>query len=252
MKGVPWYRRTFNEDYLSLYGEYLDERTPHELAGIKKFCQLRPGDRILDLACGHGRHSVPLAGQGHRVVGLDLSSFFLEIAARHQEPNLSWVQMDMRDLPFEEEFDVVLSLYHAFGYFDDEADNRRVLQKIQQALVPGGVVLIDLIAAHSLDQQLGELEVSLPGYDLLERVEHRDRRLEIEQTFLYPGKAARTYHHSLRIYEPEELSQALLDQGLQVKASWGDFDGRPYGEGERLILLAQKPKAGSAEEETEG
>src|SRR5437762_2029352 len=71
---TPWYASFFGEEYFHIYGSMLsDERTAREVEGIGKLLALPPGSQILDLACGHGRHAIPLAERGYRVTGQDLS-----------------------------------------------------------------------------------------------------------------------------------------------------------------------------------
>lgn len=95
--------------------------------------------KILDLACGHGRHANRLAELGHSVTGVDITSGFLEIAkkdAQERGVSVEYVQGDMREISFKEEFDRVLLLFTAFGYFEDE-ENFKVLENVAQALKPG-------------------------------------------------------------------------------------------------------------------
>src|SRR5262245_18003598 len=84
---------------------------------------LRPPDgaRVLDLACGTGRHSIELARRGFSVLGVDIATDLLEVADRdaaEADGDVSFLEADLRELPFEEEFDVVLNLNDgAIGYF---------------------------------------------------------------------------------------------------------------------------------------
>src|SRR6266498_2542478 len=131
---TPWYASFFGEEYFHIYGSMLsDERTAREVEGIVKLLALPPGSHILDLACGHGRHAVPLAQRGYRVTGQDLSQLFLEhaeAAARAAGVDVRWVHGDMRVIPFDAEFDAVTNIFTAFGYFDTEDEDLQVLRQV--------------------------------------------------------------------------------------------------------------------------
>ena len=99
---TPWYVIYFDEQYFDIYGQMLSEdRTTRELDGIEKLLALPPGSRILDLACGHGRHAIPLAQRGYQVTGQDLSEAFLERARAEAQARgvmVRWVHRDMREI----------------------------------------------------------------------------------------------------------------------------------------------------------
>jgi len=115
--GCPWYQRFFNEDYFRIYGPRLSpDRTAGEVDGIVELLGLPAGAKILDLCCGHRRHAIPLAERGYQMTGLDLSEVFLRHAREAAEARgveVRWVRSDMRDVPFEAEFDAVLNLFTA-------------------------------------------------------------------------------------------------------------------------------------------
>jgi len=123
----PWYESFFGPDYLK---QYAHTTTLQEVEGVAKILHLRPGSRVLDLACGAGRHSIELAKRGLEVVGYDLSEPLLKAAraaARKASARVTFVHGDMRDLPYHGEFDAVVNLFTSFGYFEDPKDDRTVL-----------------------------------------------------------------------------------------------------------------------------
>ncbi|HJT54986.1 MAG TPA: class I SAM-dependent methyltransferase, partial [Ktedonobacteraceae bacterium] len=140
MSDTPWYKSFFGKDYLRIYDFLTPERTELEVKCIIHLLKLPPGSTILDLCCGHGRHSIELAKRGYRVTGQDLSEVFLQHAqsdAEKQGVQVRWMQSDMRNIPFENEFDAVINIFTAFGYLENEDEDQLVLQQIQKALKPG-------------------------------------------------------------------------------------------------------------------
>lgn len=114
---------------------------------IAQVLELRPGDRVLDLACGSGDHARRLAGRGLEVVGVDIAASLVahcrQRAAEEGTTTASFLQGDMRELAYEAEFDAVLLLSGSFGFFDD-ATNLDGLKRMARALRSGGRLLIDV------------------------------------------------------------------------------------------------------------
>jgi SAM-dependent methyltransferase len=161
------------------------ERTGSEID--RALTMLRPegGERILDLACGTGRHSLELVRRGFSVVGVEIGEELVEIARRdaaEQALEAEFVQGDLRELDYDAEFDIVLNLNDgAVGYFETDEENHRTFEIISRALKPGGKNLIQvpnvLYARAHLPQRSW-----IPSATMLELVEHRwnkkDRYLE--------------------------------------------------------------------------
>src|SRR5438876_8502549 len=122
----PWYESFFGPDYLK---QYAHTTTLQEVEGVAKILHLRQGSRVLDLACGAGRHSIELAKRGLEVVGYDLSEPLLKAAraaARKASARVTFVHGDMRDLPYHGEFDAVVNLFTSFGYFEEDRKSTRL------------------------------------------------------------------------------------------------------------------------------
>ncbi len=135
------------DDYLFTYQDDLtDERSDAEVVSLVKLLKIDSPMKILDLACGFGRHTNRLAALGHAVTGIDYMPGFLAIArkkAAEMGLQVDYRQGDMRQLSFVEAFDRVLLLFTNFGYFAERA-NLLVLQQIARALKPGGLLGFDI------------------------------------------------------------------------------------------------------------
>ena len=210
---------------------------------------LRPGARILDLCCGQGRHSVPLARAGYRVTGLDRSPYLLEQAqqqASEASVEIQWVRGDMRRLPWQGHFDACLNLFTAFGYFEDDTENQEVLHQIHRILRPGGHVLLDVANRdyHLLSmwptswQRVGSALI-------LEETSFDPVTCRFTTTFTWvDGKERESLTHSVRHYTAPELKTMLQTAGLLPIAVYGGFDGSELElDSKRLIIVAQKPQA---------
>lgn len=239
MEYVP--EDVFDEDYLYFYETFLtDELSDRQADLLWRLLELAPGMDVLDLACGHGRIANRLAARGARVTGLDRSSVFLERARRDAgELDVDYVEGDMRELPWEEQFDAVVIWFTSFGYFDDEG-NRRVAAEAREALKPGGRLAIGI---HSRDalvkgflpatviERDGDLMVDRHRFDVL------TGRGESERFVVRAGKVRRT-QFSVRAYTYTEIRDLLLDVGF-ASVEVFDHEGNELSfESRRMIVMA--------------
>jgi SAM-dependent methyltransferase len=204
----------------------LAEKSPAESAaharGAARLAGCRPGARIVDAGCGHGRHALPLAGAGYRVVGLDSARLLLAAARRAARGpgRPRFVHGSYTRLPFApESFEAVLCLGTALGYLGDGAD-RAALREFRRVLAPGGRLVLETLHRGEIGALLGEREERpLPSGAVLrfERRFDRARGVLRETQRLEAGTAAgspRTYE--LRVYDERELCRMLEDAGFAV------------------------------------
>jgi SAM-dependent methyltransferase len=161
------------------------ERTESEIKRALTMLRPQGGERILDLACGTGRHSLELVRQGFSVVGVEIGEELVEIArkdAEEQGLEAEFVQGDLRELDYEDEFDIVLNLNDgAIGYFESDEENHRTFEVIARALKPGGQNLIQVPNVLHARAHLPQRSW-IPSATMVELVEHRwnkkDRYME--------------------------------------------------------------------------
>lgn len=244
---AAWVTEYFSEDYLRIY-QFPEERTGPEVAFLTRELGARilAGGRVLDLACGQGRHAVPLAAAGFSVVGLDFQEPLLRearLAAERAGVSLPLVRGDMRALPFSEEFDAVINVFTAFGYFSDE-ENARVIAEIARALRPGGFLIIDLANRDALLRRVQERSWrTLPDGSLLLNEWQWD---PISGRYTYPQilvteKGTKHFTHTVRLYTCTEISDMLRRAGFQIEAYHGGFNGEALTmDAPRMIVIARR------------
>jgi SAM-dependent methyltransferase len=243
---MEWWRKYFSEDYLQLY-KHDETQSYREAEAVIRMLQIEPGEKIMDMACGFGRHSVILAQKGFAVTGYDLSETFLnkakELAGR-LDVKLELKQGDMRDISFENEFDAIINMFTAFGFFEREQEDLKVLKGVHQALKPQGQFLMDVvnrewILANMIDRRWSREE---QVYMLEERFFDFFRsRLEIVNKLLLPSGEIKNSNYSIRLYTLTEMLDLFNRAGLMLTDVYGDFNGALYNErSPRMILVAQK------------
>jgi SAM-dependent methyltransferase len=212
------------------------ERTEAEVN--RALTMLRPegGERILDLACGTGRHSLELVRRGFSVVGSEISPELVAIAreeASAQGLEATFLEGDLRELDFEDEFDIVLNLNDgAVGYFETDEENHRTFGVISRALKSGGRNLIQvpnvLYARARLPQRSW-----IPSENMVELVEHRwnkkDRYMEGAMIPLRFGEVLeglKGIEFRQRLYTVDELREIYASVGMTVERSFHG-NGRP-------------------------
>ena len=213
---------------------------------------LRPegGERVLDLACGIGRHSLELRRRGFEVVGVDISPDLLEMAEREAEAQsleVSFMQADLRELELADEFDLVLSLNDgAVGYFETEEENRRTFEVIARALREGGGHLMQLPNVLHAERNL-PAKSWIVGESTLELSDHHwnaeDRYIEGATVPIRIGEVFERYEEipfRQRLYTVEELSEIYDLVGMRLANTFAG-SGKP-----------RKPKASQFEIFVEG
>ncbi len=233
---MSWYETAFRKQYLDLYYHRSQEAAQGEAEFAARALGLMSGSRVLDVACGAGRHARVLAGLGHRTVGVDLSRDLLAEAR-----DVSCVRGDMRRLPFHGAFDAATSFFTSFGYFDD-AGNRATLESIAASIRSGGVFFLDFLNAITVATRLvptSEDEREGRTYRIARRIE--GGRV-VKDVVIEEEGLTMSYRESVRLYHHHDLVRLLNAAGLVPLAAYGDYDGRDFTtDAPRCILVARKP-----------
>ncbi|MEY2461527.1 MAG: hypothetical protein QOG30_3357 [Acidimicrobiaceae bacterium] len=235
------FEATFGEDYLYFYADFLsDEHNDADVEAIVSFLGLSGGESVLDAPCGHGRISNRLADRGMKVTGVDAAELFLERAREHGS-TAEYVHGDIRALPVDGPFDVVLSWFTSFGYFDDD-ENRQVLSEYRRVLRPGGRLLIEL---HNHDEFVRRFtpapfsSTTRRGRDLMVDTSEFDcttGRIETDRVTIRDGDV-RESHHSVRVPTIPELREWLAEAGFAT-SSFTARDGKePSIHRSRLVVI---------------
>ena len=248
---VDWYQEggIYGPDYLAIF--------PSEAASgmseadrALKLLGVAAGARVLDLACGYGRHAIHLGRSGLRVVGLDLNAYFLGLAAERaaqEHVAARWVRADVRQLPFRGAFDAAVCLGGSFGQFATEDEDLALLAEAAAALVPGGKFLLDVanrdgMLSRFVGKDWSQLEDGTVA--LYER--HWDSitgRLEGRNIVVRPDGTRREYQQSMRLYGAPEITSMLRRAGFDVLAMYGSLAGSALGwDSPRVNVVARRPR----------
>lgn len=246
--------RKMSDWTLDIQGMSWVEHTSQEVDFVIQALHLRGGERVLDLACGFGRHSLDLARRGYSVVAVDITPEYVEAGRRRAATDgldVTFIQSDVLGVSFQQEFDVVLNLADgAIGYFEAEADNLKLFDIIASALVVGGKHLLGVCnAAHAKQYfprrhwEAGARSISLGDFQwdaATSRMLYTSHVLKFGELLTPPKKEGTA--HSIRLYTVEELADILGARGLKVRGSYGAYDTARAASEDDLTLLVYSEK----------
>jgi cyclopropane fatty-acyl-phospholipid synthase-like methyltransferase len=243
----PWYERFFD----GLYGQVLpatftEVQTRKQLAIVRRLLRLRKGQRVLDIPCGMGRLTIPLARGGLKMTGVDLSPSYVRRArraARGLGPAIRFVRADMRRIDFDGEFDAAFNWFGSFGYFSD-ADNLRFAGRVLAALRPAGRFLVEGVNKSWLRTHFVPTGEEVVGGV---RIKHRRRwnraETRILDTWIFSrGTATERHTSSIRVFNGGELRALLRAAGFREIELFGYPPlARLTRHSHQLIALATRP-----------
>ena len=227
-----WYRKVWT---LDIKDQAWVEKTGAQVDFIIQVLGLQGGERILDLACGFGRHALEFARRGYQVTGVDITPAYIGEAKRQAKAEglvAEFICYDLRELRYDGEFDVAINMADgAIGYLENDAENEKLFDVIAAALVPGGKHLADFCsgdyaAKHfpSRHWLVGEHSLALADFtwDAATRCMFYGGK---EFKFGEPLAKPTTIHcNPTRVYGLSELAEIMAARGMQVQRAYADFD----------------------------
>lgn len=215
---------------------------------VVRLLQLDEGAQVLDVCCGIGRHAIELARRGFRVVGVDRTTQYLEIArtkAGQAAVQIEFVEEDMRAFCRPDSFDAAVNMFTSFGYFQDPGDDRRVIDNLYTSLKPGGHLLMEMLGKEILARVYQEKDWHeiKDGTLLLEERKVLGGWEWIEGRWIFiEGTERKEFTTRVRSYSGTESAALLRQAGFTSVALYGGLDGSPYDQAaKRLVVTAQKP-----------
>jgi len=245
MRQPDWYKHVW---MLNVKKQPWTENTEHQVDFIMQTLALTGKERILDLACGYGRHAIALARRGFSVTGVDITEAYIEDAkktSRELSLDTTFIHADIRDVSFQDAFDVVLNLDDgAIGYLEDDEENLKIFDVIARALKKGGKHFMGVNNAAYADRhfpvttcEIGEKALTIWQNDwdaetrLLTLGAHNIRYGEIAQKPHFNMENA----NPMRLYSLAELEQIFQKRGMKIIASFANYS-RKEASDEELVL----------------
>lgn len=238
-----WFQYWFNSPYYHiLYSQRNDAEAEFLIDNLFAWLKPEKESKILDIACGRGRHAVYLNKKGYDVTGIDLSEQSIRYAQQFEKKNLHFFVHDMRRLSFINYFDIAVNLFTSFGYFETEKDHVNALKSFRKGIKADGTFVIDYFNTKKILKNLTQQEIKT--------VEGIEFHL---QKFVSEGKIIKhiNFEHGKKTYAFEERVQAFLlsdfermfeKSGFTIAAKFGSYALDEFDEdkSDRLILICKK------------
>lgn len=238
-----WFHNWFGSPYYHiLYSERNNHEAAYFVTNLVKHLQPAPHARIIDIACGRGRHAVCLNKKGYDVTGIDLAVDNIRYAKSFESPTLHFYVHDMRTLAYSNHFDMAFNLFTSFGYFDTDEEHVAALKAFNCALKKDGLLVLDFFnSTKVLDDLVPEavktvhgihfrLQRRLDGNKIIKTIKFEDKNEDYEfQEIVH----AFTFDNFARLFE---LS------GFEIVECFGNYSLEKFdiNHSDRLIFICKK------------
>lgn len=238
-----WFATWFNSHYYHILYKNRDNTEAEKFVkNLIDKLDIPKGSRILDLACGKGRHSLQFQKAGYEVIGVDLAEESILEAKKLEKEGLEFYVHDMRDLYWSEHFDLVANLFTSFGYFHNAEDDQKTINSVAEALNSRGVFILDFLNAV-------KVKANLVGYEekVIEEVKFEITRsvengVIIKRIHIIDGDEEFDFEEQVDALMLDNFKQYFDKAGLELINVYGDYELNMFDEmtSDRLILVGKK------------
>ena len=224
-----WFKDWFNTKYYHILYKNRDfQEAENFIEKLSNHLKIQKNSKILDLACGKGRHSIFLNKLGYDVTGIDLSKESIDEAKKFKSENLLFTEGDMRKVYKENHFDYIFNLFTSFGYFNEMEDNYAVVQSIAKGLKSEGIGVIDFLNAHLVRKSLPEQkEVLIDG--IVFQTNKYEKNEMVHKEILFEEKSKTyTFKESVKLFELNHFRAFFEKAGLQLIQVFGSYNPVSY------------------------
>lgn len=234
-----WFSSWFDSPYYHiLYKERNFREAQIFMDNLTFYLNMDEGSKVLDLACGKGRHSIYLNQLGYNVLGVDLSENSIAIANKNANETLHFKVHDMRK-PFEEKFDAILNLFTSFGYFENDDDNLKTLISIKESLSEYGFGVIDFMNVNNVIPNLVTDEIKI-----VDEIEFHIKRYQSEgyifkEIDFVANEEKFHFTEKVRAFTLQDFENLMAKADIDLLDTFGDYKLKKFHklDSERLIMI---------------
>lgn len=240
-----WYKSWFDTNYYHLLYKH---RSPAEaqffIQKLLPTLNLKQQAKILDIACGKGRHAKAMAEMHYQVEGIDLSKNAIEEAKKFENDYLHFAVHDMRNQYKENYFDAAFNLFTSFGYFDTTRDNERTALAMTNNLIQGGLLIIDFINTQKAKNALQDEIKEEKNIDSIQFsiVKNYEQKYFIKRIEVQDGEQIINFEEKIQALVLEDFLNLFQPLGMQLQKTYGSYqlDDFDILHSDRLIMQFQK------------
>jgi SAM-dependent methyltransferase len=238
-----WFQNWFSSPYYHiLYHQRNDEEAEFFIDNLCTFLKPQPESKLLDIACGRGRHSVYLNKKGYDVTGIDLSNANIKFAQQFENESLQFLVHDMRNAFYINYFDIAYNLFTSFGYFETEKDHLKALSAFNKSLKKSGILVLDYFNSEKMMRHLTHQEVKrVDGIDFHISKKVENGKIIKSISFEHKNKEF-SFKEEVKAFSKKDFESMFSQSGFKILNHFGDYSLNPFDEvkSERLIFICQK------------
>ena len=240
---MSWFTHWFDSPYYHiLYKNRDEEEAEFFIDNLIAKLQLKKGNKLIDIACGKGRHATYFNKKGMDVVGIDLSENSIAVAKKMENSNLQFSVHDMREVFQENHFDIATNLFTSFGYFEDTEDEQKAINAMTKNLILGGILVIDFLNTKKAIANLVEQEKK----DIDGIIFHISKKFDgkhIIKNIAFSDKGKDyCFQEKVKALSLAEFSVFIDAAGLKIIDIFGNYNLEDFDatSSDRLILICKK------------
>ena len=240
---MSWFANWFDSPYYHTLYKNRDEKEAQVfIDNLIDYLQIHKGSKLIDIACGKGRHAKYFNKKGMDVVGVDLSQNSINTAIKDENKNLQFLAHDMRENYQENAFDVVTNLFTSFGYFENNKDEQKAINAMANNLKKEGILIIDFMNAKKVIANLVLNEQKMINniqFDITRQVKDGFILKDIRIT---DGKEQQQFQEKVKAITLADYSEFITNAGLKIIDIFGNYKLDNFDEeiSDRLILICKK------------
>ena len=235
------YNNWFDSSYYHILYDNRDYNEAKEFVKtILNHLKLKKNSKILDAACGKGRHSIEIEKFGYKVTGIDLSKNSIREAKKNENKNLNFLIHDI-SVPMNEKYDAVFNLFTSFGYHDKKKD-LDVLNAIEINLKNNGIGIIDFFNINRVKNELIEKEIIVKK-DIKFNITRKVNKNYVSKNITFEdNQTTYNYNESVNALSLKEFEEYFSKTNLEILEVFGDYNLKEFktNVSPRLIILFQK------------
>ena len=240
---MSWFANWFDSPYYHTLYKNRDEKEAQVfIDNLIDYLQIPKGSKLIDIACGKGRHAKYFNKKGMDVVGVDLSQNSINTAKKDENKNLQFSAHDMRENYQQNAFDVVTNLFTSFGYFENNKDEQKAINAMENNLKKEGILIIDFMNTKKVIANLvlnEQKTINNIQFDITRQVKDGFILKDIRIT---DGKEQQQFQEKVKAITLADYSEFITNAGLKIIDIFGNYKLDNFDEeiSDRLILICKK------------
>ena len=240
---MSWFVNWFDSPYYHILYKNRDEKeAKFFIENLVQYLSLKKSSKLLDIACGKGRHATYFNSLGFDVIGVDLSPNSITSAKENENATLQFAVHDMREVYQENRFDVVTNLFTSFGYFEKDEDEQKAINAMASNLKKEGFLVIDFMNAKKIMVNLVASEqktIDDITFDINRKVSNQ---FIIKDIHITNSKTKHHFQEKVKVLTLSNFSNFIANSGLKIIDIFGNYKLEKFNAqtSDRLILICKK------------